>query len=226
MIPHALFRNTVIPLFMLAYLVNRYTKYSLDEVFKWLTFATVSAIPLYTICTLFGVNVVTLVLESTWRSILSPIQYLIYIWLVNRRLFQNTGDSSYSYTLSVVSAGVVGYLYEVPRWVLRDGLSGLFRTARTSFLVVDFGLLAVPFMFFMLRGRRVDVGACFLVSLSLYVFYVLYYAPLVAWYLGVGYSLVHLPLTVGCRVPAFLVTYFYVSGVEETKPITLKYSVK
>lgn len=216
-IPHALFRNVVIPTFMTFYLVDEHTDLDLDQLFKWATFLTAFSVPVFLVCYLCGYNLFTLIVYPSWTSWISPIQYLVYISLVNRLLHDNTDDSSFSFCLSVISASVAGYLYEVPRWIIRDGVLGLFRTAKMSFLVLDFGMLAVPFMFYMLRDRRILVNKLLVVSGLVYLFYVVFYTPLMVFYIGEVYKFVWVPLTVLCRVPAMVFIYQLVTSMENVK---------
>ena len=206
-IPHALFRNILVPMFMLIYLVDTYTDLDFDQFFKWSGFAVLTSIPVYAVLALYGYNLIDVVVSQSWTSWLSPVQYLVFVFFVNRRVHDVTCDSSYSFCLSMVAAAVSGYLYEVPRWIMRDGLFGVFRTAKMSFIVLDFGMLAVPFLFFMLRGREVKVNLLLVLSGLVYMVYVVFYAQFIGFYIHSVYPLVGLSTTVLCRVPAMWFVY-------------------
>jgi len=210
-IPHALFRNILVPMFMLIYLVDTYTDLDFDQFFKWSGFAVLTSIPVYAVLALYGYNLIDVVVSQSWTSWLSPVQYLVFVFFVNRRVHDVTCDSSYSFCLSMVAAAVSGYLYEVPRWIMRDGLFGVFRTAKMSFIVLDFGMLAVPFLFFMLRDRKPVISKGLVVSGLGYLLYVMFYVQIVDYYIHTVYPLVGLPTTVLCRVPAMWLVYHLVT---------------
>ena len=217
MIPHALFRNLIVPLFMSIYLIDETTELDFDQFFKWFSLLTLLAIPGYLGFLLLGVNPFSLIVYPSWTSWISPMQYLVYTSLLSRVLYDRTDDSSFSYCLAVVSASVVGYLYEVPRWLIMDGFWGLFRTARNSLLVLDFGMLAVPFLFFMLRDRKPVLSKGLLISGVGYLLYVMFYAQIVGYYIHTVYPLVGLPTTVLCRVPAMWLVYHLVTTKSRNK---------
>ena len=199
------------------YLIEEYTDVDLTKFFKWFSWFTVCLIPGFIISLLYGLNPTTLILFSSWTSWMSPLQYLVFVSLVNCGVYKNTGDYSFSFCVAVISAAVSGYLYEVPRWILRDGLFGLIRTAKMSFLVLDFGMLAVPFLFYMLRDRGVMVNLLLSVSGLVYMIYMVFYTPLIEFYLHVAYPVVGLPSTVLCRVPAMWLVYQLITTKSSNK---------
>ena len=207
----------MVPLFMFIYLVDEYTELDFDQFFKWGGFAVLTSIPVYTVFALWGYNLVDLVVSQSWTSWLSPVQYLVFVFIINRRVHDMTGDSSYSFCLSVVAATVSGYLYEVPRWIIRDGVFGLFRTAKNSFIVLDFGMIAVPFLFFMLRDRGVQVNKLLLLSGLVYMIYMVFYAQIISFYISMIYQLVGVPTTVLCRVPAMWLIFQFVTTKSSNK---------
>ena len=149
MISHALIRNTVIPLVFIGYLFNEYIEDKrFDYVFYFLSIGCAVALPLTIFYALLGYTPVNHWITPTWRSIISPIQYLAFINVINYTMFKNTKivpyceSVPYSFTLAVISAAAVGYLYEIPRWLQWD-LRSVFRTARTSIIILDFGMVSV-----------------------------------------------------------------------------------
>jgi hypothetical protein len=213
MIPHPLFRNIVVPLFMGLYFVKEYTDIEMDHFFKWFAKFTLCLVPAYIFLIMLGYNPITLILYPTWSYWLSPLQYLIYIPMANHTIYKNIKDHSYSFILSVISAAISGYLYEVPRWVLR-GLPNLIRSSKYSVLILDFGMLAIPFLFFMVRDKKIVLSKSLILSALIYLFYVGFYTQLTGFYLSEVYHFIKVPLTVMCRIPAMIFIYCFVSEIK------------
>ena len=94
------------------------------------------------------------VIPGTWRYFESPLIYLVFILVLEYVYRSRTGDPGFSLLMSINSAILAGYLYEVPRWL--DLGARLIRFNINSIYWVDPAFVAsiqIPIMLIM-RGWK------------------------------------------------------------------------
>jgi len=214
MITHALLRNTLFPVFLLAYLFNKKGRF--DQHYWGLYVLSLVTMLTYFVFVLFGLNPITYIIHSTWRQPHSPLQYLVYITIIARLAEHRTHDIGYGYTVAVVSAGAAGYLYEVPRW-LQWSIWDVFRTAKTSIIILDWGMICVPLMiYFVLKKKPNLLNTGFLLSIGLYEAYcIAYYYNSEAMIHVLHQLFLPIPKTFFLRIPAFLLCGYFVNTLKK-----------
>ena len=207
MIPHALARNLVVPLVMGMYLIQKINGNRYETLYKILTWGSLALIPVYTLFVVTGYQPITWILNPTWNSNWSIMQYIVYIGLTGVILYWKTRCYVYSYTLSVISATTAGYLYEVPLWLERGGVLELIRTAKNSFIVLDFGMLAVVFMVYMVLEEPPRLDKALFFSVLVYVVYCIIHIQYFPEPFKQLHKITQLPMSVLLRIPSLFLTY-------------------
>jgi hypothetical protein len=171
---------------------------------------------IYFVFAVLDYNPISLVFDS-WRDPYSPLQYLVYVVITMRIVESRTLDIGYSTTLSVISAAAAGYLYEVPRW-LQWGIWDLFRTAKTSVIIIDWGMLCVPLMILLSMKHKPQLfDTKFLLSLCFYEIYCIAYYYNSTQLIQLTNMIFH-PLiskTIIFRIPAMLLCGFYLNTLKK-----------
>ena len=206
MIPHALVRNTVIPFLIILYFTVKH-----EAPYKLMHRATTGLTITYLGFTLLGLNPITWILNPTWRTATSVIQYLIYIQATTYMVHRNTDSYREAYTLAIMGAASTGYLYEVPMWLNR-GITHLFRTSANSFLILDFGMVAVMFLAYLLRDTKPNRK-----TWVAFAFYLLYVTLGHHFPYGRLYQLLGIQSAITRRTPAMILTYLLCQSKLETR---------
>jgi hypothetical protein len=215
-ITHALLRNTLFPMLFLAYYWNHNKNGEYDTYYWGLYVLSLVSMCIYFGFAVIGYNPLNNLIPSTWRDPYSPLQYLVYITIIARVAEHRTHDIGYAYTLAATSAGAAGYLYEVPRW-LQWGLWDIIRTARTSLIVVDWGMMCVPLMVGLVLWKKPNLANTgFLISLGLYEAYcIAYYYNSTAMIHILHQLFLPIPKTFFLRIPAMLLCGYYVNTLRK-----------
>ena len=194
------------------YLIQKYTGRSYEKLYKILIWGSLALIPVYTLFVVTGYQPITWIVNPTWTSNYSIMQYLVYLGLTNLMLYRRTRSYVYSFTLSIISAASIGYLYEVPLWLERGGVFELIRTAKNSFIVLDFGMLAVFFMIYMVYEKRPKLNKALIISVFLYVGYYLFYFRYYPEFFIRIYPYTKIPTTFLLRLPAMYMVIQFINS--------------
>lgn len=221
MITHALARNTVVPFFMALFIIHRYYPDRTEKIYKVFTLLTYILLPSYLIFTFLGINPVTWVLSPTWTANQSTLQYIIYITATNYVLLRKTKNHGLNWTLAFISATSAGYLYEIPYWIRIGGIFNVIRTAKTSFMLFDFGLLATIYLIFMLRLYRTKIDRRLLFAFTGYLAYMIIYWICYPEKFIELYQVTGIPTAILLRTPAMILTHIASTNINYLEtPIT------
>ena len=209
----------MVPLVMAMYLFQKYTGRSYEKLYKIFTLGSLALIPVYSLFVVTGYQPITWIVNPTWNSSWSTMQYVVYIGLTGIILYWKTSNYVYSYTLSIISATTAGYLYEVPLWLERGGVLELFRTAKNSFIVLDFGMLAVGFMFYMVLEEPPRLDRALFFSLLVYVVYCVIHLQYFPQPFKQLHKITKLPMSVLLRFPSLFLTYQF-AKTTQVKTVT------
>ena len=116
---------------------------------------------------LSGFNLLTLV-NNSWRTWATPTQYAVFMILAYELSYNKTQDTSYSMVLSVHMASAAGYLYEIPRYLTLQGFRGLLRVNKFSVFHIDYAILAVFVVMWLLWRKGVKTNRLLLCGYCLY----------------------------------------------------------
>ena len=213
MITHALARNLVVPFFLGLNIIQIYSNRDMEKTYNFFSKISLLLLPTYLFMIFLGYNPIQWFITETWTSKYSAIQYLTYIPLANSQTYGNTGKRSLSLTLAVISVAAAGYLYEGPRWFMRGGVLELIRTAKTSFIVFDFGMIAFIYMICLgyVYGVKVDKKLVF--GSILYVSYCLGYTLFYPEPYISLYYLTYIPMTIIKRIPSMIFCYILSNNI-------------
>lgn len=211
-ISHALVRNTLIPLVLGVYIATSGTR-EYDWVYVHGFVCTVLLAPVYILSVLFGYDPLSWFVAS-WDNPWSLVEYLVYGLGALLVLFRRTFDHRFSFTLSVVSAGAVGYLYEVPYW-LHSGVWSLFRTAQNSLIILDWGMLCVPVAAFFLLCRGFRLRNWMLLPIGFYMLYVYGYYHHSIIIRNYIYHTFGVQKTLALRIPSMMLMLSLLAGVKQ-----------
>ena len=106
-----------------------------------------------------------------WATKLTVFQYQAFIVIVAAIAWYRTGQISYSFTLAYFLALASGYFYEVPRFLLLNGLPGLFEMNRYSPLAIDLQIWAMFFIPMLFMDRGLEISRRAWISLGIYLGY-------------------------------------------------------
>lgn len=76
-----------------------------------------------------------------WSHFSTPLSYILFVWFVESSVYDKVGDSNFSMTYSFNLGMLVGYLYEVPMWIMKD--VSLLRYNLDSLLLLDYNFISL-----------------------------------------------------------------------------------
>ena len=193
------------------YVINTKIKGS-DYFFTAAVKVTAVSIPLTYILYHLGVNPFDY-LQRTWTTLRTPIQYLSFILLTYIHTYTKTNDIPYSFTLAIHSASAAGYIYEIPRFLVLQGLSGVFRFNKYSPIRIEYSIFAILIIVTMLFMYNYTPTRYTNVAALLYIAYFIGYPTLQRVRVFTRFHGIQIPWINLYRLPAMLLLFSLSTGL-------------
>ena len=152
-----------------------------------------------------------------WQTWTTPAMYLVFTLLTYGLAYHRTLDHPYSITLACHMTLATGYLYEAPRFLYLVGLRGMIRVSKYSIFYVDYAIIAIPVIMWLLYRKKINLNPIVLIGLQNYEVYFLVFWIKYEWLQEIRWAPLYgyrLPWINLYRVPTMIMMLLAVSQLK------------